>query len=185
MNDKIFGNKYTFVFKNYLLYQIIKKYLKISFCSKESHFLRRHWNKTSSNYFTVCPQVEVGRKTSACFCSTLMLTLSPMPREASLLTQVRQSNRQDWPWSFPWRSSMPLRRSRERVTSSDCWLGRSGQGSVTRFNIKMSSYQYRKSHCGDKTVVRTSYLHNGVSYSGKMSSLYWIRAQGPVSKTIY
>ena len=23
-----------------------------------------------------------------------------------------------------------------------------------RFNIKMSSYQYKKSHCGDKTVVR-------------------------------
>ena len=31
-----------------------------------------------------------------------------------------------------------------------------------RFNIKMS-YQYRKSHCGDKTVVRSSYLHNGIS----------------------
>ena len=30
-----------------------------------------------------------------------------------------------------------------------------------RFNIKMSSYQYRKSHCGDKTAVRSSYLHNG------------------------
>ena len=45
------------------------------------------------------------------------------------------------------------------------------------FNIKMSSYQYRKSHCGDKTVVRSSYLHNGISYTGKMSSLYWIRAQ--------
>ena len=44
------------------------------------------------------------------------------------------------------------------------------------FNIKMSSYQYRKSHCGDKTVVRSSYLHNGISYTGKMSSLYWIRA---------
>ena len=44
------------------------------------------------------------------------------------------------------------------------------------FNIKMSSYQYRKSHCGDKTVVRSSYLHNGISYAGKMSSLYWIRA---------
>ena len=40
----------------------------------------------------------------------------------------------------------------------------------------MSSYQYRKSHCGDKTVVRSSYLHNGVSYTGKMTSLYWIRA---------
>ena len=49
-----------------------------------------------------------------------------------------------------------------------------------RFNIKMSSYQYRKSHCGDKTVVRSSYLHNGISYTGKMSSLYWIRALLPM-----
>ena len=40
--------------------------------------------------------------------------------------------------------------------------------------IKISSYQYRKSHCGDKTVVRSSYLHNGISFTGKMSSLYWI-----------
>ena len=46
------------------------------------------------------------------------------------------------------------------------------------FNIKMSSHQYRKSHCGDKTILRPSYLHNGISYSGKMTSLYWIRAQG-------
>ena len=45
------------------------------------------------------------------------------------------------------------------------------------FSIKMSSYQYRKSHCGDKTVVRSSYLHNWISYTGKMSSLYWIGAQ--------
>ena len=42
------------------------------------------------------------------------------------------------------------------------------------FNIKMSSYQYRKSHCGDKTVITLSYLHNGISYTGK-TSLYWIR----------
>ena len=46
------------------------------------------------------------------------------------------------------------------------------------FNIKMSSYQYRKSHCGDKTILRPSYLHNGISYTGKITSLYWIRAQG-------
>ena len=39
-----------------------------------------------------------------------------------------------------------------------------------RFNIKMSSYQYRKSHCGEKTVVRSSYLHNGISCTGKMTS---------------
>ena len=43
-------------------------------------------------------------------------------------------------------------------------------------NIKMPSYQYRKSHCGDKTILRPSYLHNDISYTGKMPSLYWIRA---------
>ena len=43
-------------------------------------------------------------------------------------------------------------------------------------NIKMTSYQYRKSHCGDKTILRPSYLHNGISYTGKTTSLYWIRA---------
>ena len=41
------------------------------------------------------------------------------------------------------------------------------------FNIKMLSYQYRESHRGDKTVVRSSYLHNGISYTGKMTFLYW------------
>ena len=44
------------------------------------------------------------------------------------------------------------------------------------FNINMTSYQYRKSHCGDKTILRPSYLHNGIFHTGKMSSLYWIGA---------
>ena len=43
------------------------------------------------------------------------------------------------------------------------------------FNIIMLSYQYRKSHCGDKAVVRSSYLLNGISYTCKTASLYWIR----------
>ena len=47
-----------------------------------------------------------------------------------------------------------------------------------RFNIKMPSYQDRKSHCGDKTVVRSAYLHNGVSYTGKTTFSYWIRVLG-------
>ena len=42
------------------------------------------------------------------------------------------------------------------------------------FNIKMPSHQYMKSHCGDKTVVRSSYLHNGISYTGKMIFLYFL-----------
>ena len=46
------------------------------------------------------------------------------------------------------------------------------------FNIKIPSYQYRTSHCGGKTILRPSYLHNGMSYTGKMASLYWIGALG-------
>ena len=44
------------------------------------------------------------------------------------------------------------------------------------FKIKMSSYQYRKSHCGDKTILTSSYLHNGISYTDRTTCLYWIRA---------
>ena len=40
-------------------------------------------------------------------------------------------------------------------------------------NTKMTFYQYRKSHCGDKMVVRSSYLHSGIFYSGKLASLHW------------
>ena len=40
------------------------------------------------------------------------------------------------------------------------------------FNIKMSSYQYGKSHCGDKMIVRSFYLHNGKSYTDRMASHY-------------
>ena len=42
----------------------------------------------------------------------------------------------------------------------------------------MSSYQYRKFHCEDKTILRPSYLHNGISFTGKTTSLYRIRALG-------
>ena len=59
-------------------------------------------------------------------------------------------------------------------TMSQWWhSSHSNLGPGPRFNIKMSSYQYRKSHCGDKTVVRSSYLHNVISYTGKTASLYW------------
>ena len=35
---------------------------------------------------------------------------------------------------------------------------------------------YRKSHCGDKTILRPSYLHSRISYTGKTTSLYWAGA---------
>ena len=49
------------------------------------------------------------------------------------------------------------------------------------FNITMTFYKYRKSHCGDKMVIRLSYLHNSISYTGKMTSLYWINSQFSMS----
>ena len=48
----------------------------------------------------------------------------------------------------------------------NAWILR---GPGPRFNIRISSYQYRKSHCGDKMVVGSSYLHNGISFTGKTS----------------
>ena len=42
---------------------------------------------------------------------------------------------------------------------------------------KMPSYQYRKFLCGDKTVVRSSYLHNGISCTGKMA--FFLLNQSP------
>ena len=48
-----------------------------------------------------------------------------------------------------------------------------------RINIKISSYQYRKSYCGDKTILRPSYLHNGISFTDNMTYFNWIRALNP------
>ena len=73
---------------------------------------------------------------------------------------------------FNWISSLTGERCYS-MTSAGSW-----------FNIKMSSYQYRKSHCGDKTVVRSSYLHSGISYTGKMASLYWISPQQSTTRMV-
>ena len=49
------------------------------------------------------------------------------------------------------------------------------------FNIKIRSYKYRKSYCTDKTIIILSYLHNGISYPGNMTSCIvtnpWCRVQ--------
>ena len=46
----------------------------------------------------------------------------------------------------------------------------------------MSSYQYRKSHCGGKMAIRSSFLHNGNFYTGKMTSIYPINSQDGFQK---
>ena len=63
-----------------------------------------------------------------------------------------------------------------KVISCLVGINRISYESGPKFNIKMPSYQYRKSYCGDKTVVRSSHLHNWITYTGKTTSLFWIRA---------
>ena len=48
--------------------------------------------------------------------------------------------------------------------------------------LKMLSYQYRKSHCADKTVVRSSYLYNGISYTFR--HLFFIRCSPIIRQSI-
>ena len=89
----------------------------------------------------------------------------------------KRMSKQWWGWWFEM-PSCPLWRHCNALFHcgqvSQFWVT---HGPEPWFNIKMTSYQYRKSHCGDKTILRPSYLHNGISYTGKRTSLYWIRAQ--------
>ena len=66
-------------------------------------------------------------------------------------------------WCFRWTEEILL----GELTYQNGWS----------FNIKMLFYQDKKSSCGDKMVIRSSYLQNRNSYTSYMISLYWIRAQ--------
>ena len=86
---------------------------------------------------------------------------------------VPQCNMETWWQSFP------------DLTRGENLLNKKVSGAaLALIQYKMSSYQYRKSHCGDKTVVRSSYLHNGISYTGKVTSLYWIKALGATNLSL-
>ena len=94
-------------------------------------------------------------------------------------------------WVYSWESTFPIgsyiclgsketfwhRVSRQLISNVETLE----PGSL--FNIKMSSYQYRESRCWDKTVLRSSYLHNGNYYTGKTASLFWINAPSVVILT--
>ena len=72
-------------------------------------------------------------------------------------------------------SLLPAFRSCFSLTSyiaGSFWVWARLMRSGGRFNIKVLPYQYRNSHCGDKTILRPSYLHNGISYTGKTAALY-------------
>ena len=62
-----------------------------------------------------------------------------------------------------------------KCSNSGCGTNTNRAG--PQFNMKISSHLYKNNHCRDKTVERSSYLHNGIFDTGKTTSLYWIRAQ--------
>ena len=48
------------------------------------------------------------------------------------------------------------------------------------FNVKMSFYQYRNSHCGDQTILWPTYLHFGISYTCKTTSCMMTYSNGNI-----
>ena len=74
----------------------------------------------------------------------------------------KRLSKQSWCWWFE-TLSRSLWRHCNATNKTEQW-----------FNIKISSHQSMKSHCGDKLVVRSSYLHNGIPYTDKTTNAYWI-----------
>lgn len=48
------------------------------------------------------------------------------------------------------------------------------------FNIKMTSYWYRTSYCGYKTILQPSYHHNGTSLWCRYQGLLWRKDTHPI-----
>ena len=112
-----------------------------------------------------------------------------MQSKEQCLKLSQKSCRSSWPESQI--MNIKLKKNQQKVPGSPPKLSASDWRTCGNFQhwqtksipwdliqYKMTSYQYKKSRCGDKTVIRPSYLHNGISYTGKMSSLYmyWIGA---------
>ena len=116
------------------------------------HFSLAHWAVAENNK---CAHEFLG--SISCFHVTPCTAAAPYIRPAPLLSLVL--GLVSWPanWlEFTWftlhvAGPSVLQDLYFQVKSPGPW-----------FNIKMSSYQYRKSHCGDKTIFRPSYLHNGI-----------------------
>ena len=88
--------------------------------------------------------------------------------------QFSPTNRQldgDWlPIDLQWKSGG----FDHTMVAADFW-SQSSHWQVA-IHVWPELYQYKKFHCGDKTVVKSSYLRNAISPSGKMASmasLYW------------
>ena len=102
-------------------------------------------------------------------CPLYVLYKIPLARANFLLTQLKMHSH--------WRAGKRLILlygfkgilAKLSLKLEQVWVIESHKTTGRWFNIKMSSYQYRKSHCGHETILRPS---NGISSTGKMTSLY-------------
>ena len=76
-----------------------------------------------------------------------------------------------WEGNSPVTGEFPAQRAQNNKTNNS-------NSKIYRdwFNMNIPSYQNRKSHCGDKTILRWFYLYNEIYYTIKISS-YLIRDQ--------
>ena len=128
-------------------------------------------------------------------CSLSIALMTTTDFRLFLLQSFCRFDDYNWDWSLQFTSmscikgrlKVMLMKSPRVFHIGEWWVIQAGLNKMAnpRFTIKMTSYQYRKSYCGDKTVVRSSYLHNGISYTGKISSLYWIGALHSISLEIF
>ena len=131
-----------------------------------------------------CPMIFVNTENRKVI--LLIILLSPV-----LLNTVTMTAREVTAWNASWErdQDFPEVKGQKSQPSTQTWTcfismverhfvcwNKVCNGPGPWFNIKMLSYQYRKFHCGDKTILWLSYLHNGISYTGKKAFLYWERA---------
>ena len=78
--------------------------------------------------------------------------------------QIKENIKAPRHWPLPEDRGIPIAKGH--------WHGK-------RFHLMTSSwsYQYQKSHCEHKTILRSSYLHNVISYTGEITSICWIKPQ--------
>ena len=72
---------------------------------------------------------------------------------------------------FCWKAGPQFGKCTQRWQRRKTWRG---PESILKCQL---TYQF-KSHCGDQTIVRSSYLHNEIFYTDTMASWYWTNPSG-------
>ena len=75
---------------------------------------------------------------------------------------------------YAWDHSEPMNHAWKEVQMKVMGVWRLSGLTRVLIVIKMRSCQYGICHCGDKTILKYFYRHNGISYTGRITYIYWI-----------